>query len=356
MTQVYFLIPGLILPTHAKDQIDAQTLDLATSLTKGLNGELLTQQLDTGVYTNAVQYVWAWKVITRRPFAPALAPFRWLMDHGPELLSEVWRLHFGHRQDTGCVTDIDSALDEETIERVCRLLTAPLRERGFVLQRWDNRLYATRKSDWGVRVRPWSTYLTASDGDCLIEDLEGGPSERAELAKTQIYELNAILREACIALPDSRSVDTLWISEGGHLQRFYPPTLLRSVLTDDDAILAWAQNAGILDHRTGRVSGATQWPEDAPNGERLAVIDALYEPWLKQDWSTWKAKLPEVIERVRVLAEAAQKKGCDGSLIVGTGAGGTVSIPTKFPSKTFSLLARLTSQKTVPAKTWLFEE
>lgn len=356
MTQAYFLIPGLLLPTHAKDHISNTTLERLTELSKGLCGDPISQQLDTGVYSDSVHYVWAWKVITRRPFAPALAPFRWLMDHGPELLAEVWQLHLAHRDALGRLVDVEPLLDEATTEALCRFLTPLLRHEGFVLQRWDTRLYLTRKSDWGVRVRPWRTLMHSSPDARRFEDLDGGDSERATQAEQTIARLNQALETADIRLPDGRAVHALWISEGGHLQRFYPPTLLRSVLTDDPAILAWAQNAGILDHRTGRVTGATEWPSDAPNGERLAVIDELYEPWLNQDWALWQDKLPEVIDTMKRLSDNARLKGCDGALIVACGSRGTQSLPVKYTPRAFSLLARLTAQKTIPATDWLFEE
>ncbi len=356
MTQAYFLIPGLRLPTHAKDHISSETLEQLTDLSKGLCSDTIRQELDTGVYTDSIHYVWAWKVITRRQFAPALAPFRWLMDHGPELLSEVWQLHLAHRNVEGTLVDVEPLLDEATIEALCLCLTPALRQEGFVLQRWDTRLYLTRKTDWGVRVRPWRSIVHSTADACRVEDLEGGHSERATQALEAMRRLEQTLTDADIRLPDGRTIDSLWISEGGHLQRFYPPTLLRSVLTDDPAILAWAQNAGILDHRTGRVSGAEQWPSDAPNGERLAVIDDLYESWLTQDWSAWQQKLPEVIATVKRLSDNARLKGCDSALIVACGSRSTVSLPIKFAPRAFSLLARLTTQKTVPAANWLFEE
>lgn len=103
---------------------------------------------------------------------------------------------------------------------------------------------------------------------------------------------------------------TVWLSGGGGAFDYvYPPTKIRSVLTDNEAVKGWALAAGILLQRIGKVTGATTWLEDAPQGECIALIEELYEPWLKQDWQTWEAHIPKVCERIDVLSAASKRKG-----------------------------------------------
>ena len=147
----------------------------------------------------------------------------------------------------------------------------------------------------------------------------------------------------------------MWLcGGGGAFDYVYPPTKIRSVLTDNEAVKGWALAAGILLQRIGKVTGATTWLEDAPQGECIALIEELYEPWLKQDWQTWEAHIPKVCERIDVLSAASKKKGCDAALIVGTGDGFTVSCPKRLSSAR-SLLARLTGSDMNPASILFLE-
>ena len=148
---------------------------------------------------------------------------------------------------------------------------------------------------------------------------------------------------------------TVWLcGGGGAFDYVYPPTKIRSVLTDNEAVKGWALAAGILLQRIGHVTGAESWLEDAPQGECIALIENLYEPWLKQDWQTWEVRIPEVCERIDVLSAASKKKGCDAALIVGTGDGFTVSCPKRLSSAR-SLLARLTGSDMNPASILFLE-
>ena len=89
---------------------------------------------------------------------------------------------------------------------------------------------------------------------------------------------------------------------GGDFAYVYPPTKIRSVLTDNETVKGWALAAGTLLQRIGPVTGAAAWPEDAPQGECIALIETLYEPWLRQDWAAWQAGIETVCERVEPLS------------------------------------------------------
>lgn len=129
---------------------------------------------------------------------------------------------------------------------------------------------------------------------------------------------------------------TVWLcGGGGAFDYVYPPTKIRSVLTDNEAVKGWALAAGILLQRIGHVTGAESWLEDAPQGECIALIENLYEPWLKQDWQIWEARIPEVCERIDVLSAASKKRDATprSSLVRAT------ALPYRVPS-VFRLLAR----------------
>ena len=357
MTQAYFLIPGLILPDSAKNELDASTLAVADALSSNLADEPIGQNFSRNVFARAVHLQWAWSVITRRKTLPHVTAFSWLMDQGPMLATEIWQLHLANRDASGVMTGIKIA-DETLIEAVSMQLTRPLLKHGFVLQRWDTTLYLTRKSDWGVAAAPWCTIRnTATPADMALQGLAQDEKEAQSALAAALAALQDLTTElAAATLSDAHgvAVNALWISGGGHQQLFFPPTLLRSVLADDPAIIGWAQNAGILNHRTGRLTGANAWPDDAPNGECLAVIDALYEPWLAGDWKAWSQALPGVISQINTLSQAAlHKKGCDAVLVVGCGEAKTVSLPLKLVNPK-SLIARFSRKKAKPADPWIF--
>ena len=165
---------------------------------------------------------------------------------------------------------------------------------------------------------------------------------------------NETLKDASIESA-GQALNALWISGGGCYSNFYPPTRIRSVLTDIDAVTGWALAAGILNHRLGRITGAEEWPADAPNGECIAVIDTLYSAWLAKDWAKWQQLLPSVIFQVDALAQAARKKGCDRTVIVGCGESLTVTLARK-NNNPKSLLARLSPTRKLPAQHWLFQD
>ena len=93
--------------------------------------------------------------------------------------------------------------------------------------------------------------------------------------------------------------------------------------------------------------------EDAPAGDVVAVIDALYEPWLNRNWTLWSQRLPDAVNAFETLAAASKKKNCTTALIVACGMTDTVTL-TAPAAPASGLLARLT-QKRLPAASWLFE-
>jgi len=350
MAQTYLLIPGLLLPKSATAALSDTTLQLLGKLTAGCAAPL-EQALCAPEQSASPHLVWTWRVLTRSSKPFATAPYRWLIDNGPRLGGEIWRLTFFSTSPTGQVK-CRSTLNEAQIETLCLALRVPLAEAGFTLQRWDKMLYLTRKHPWGVIVREAETLYgqTLSDKTYLacVDKTEGELA--AQKAQTTLAKLNAVLATLRIA-----SADALWIDGGGYAEDFYPPTKIRSVLADDPAILGWAQACGILNHRTGRATGASCWPNDAPNGECIAILETLYKAWLMRDWALWQAGLPGLTEQVQTLRVSARKRCCDALLLVACGQTRTKSFQAKLMDPR-SILSRLAGPKPLDPRTWIFEE
>lgn len=357
MTQVYFLIPGLLLPEAARPFLSAETLAVAERITRAAAGDAVTQVLTAGPAAASVHLAWLWRVLTRKPLPFASAPYAWLMDQGPELSGEIWRMHFAHDDGTA-LTDLDGRITNDAVESLAQLLRAPLDQAGFVLQRWDQTFYLTRKTDWGVEAAAWPVLRAGViNRDCALAARSDAAPDALPKAQETVRTINSLLAGARITT-DGTQVNFTWIDGGGHGGRFYPPTKIRSVLTDDPAVLGWAQEAGILNHRTGKAKDAETWPGDAPPGECIAVLEDLYEPWLTRDWKTWSEKLPALVTHIETLAAASRIKNCEQALVVACGMTHTVSVPVRLPgaaARALSLLERLRGNSGLTAEAWLFE-
>ena len=352
MQQVYFLIPGLILSPQEKELIGAPVLEAAGSLSTGLVQDAVRQDFSSRPFSRSVHLIWAWSVLCRRALPAVTAPFVWSVNQGPQLANEVWSLDLAHADENGRLYPVEN-LTDEAIEAFASAMTVPLQSRGFRLQRWDKTLYLTRKTPWGVDVRPFEAMVGRKPS--LQDDFEASLEQTDPAgAWHDLEELNETLKDASIESA-GQALNALWISGGGCYSNFYPPTRIRSVLTDIDAVTGWALAAGILNHRLGRITGAEEWPADAPNGECIAVIDTLYSAWLAKDWAKWQQLLPSVIFQVDALAQAARKKGCDRTVIVGCGESLTVTLARK-NNNPKSLLARLSPTRKLPAQHWLFQD
>ena len=352
MQQVYFLIPGLILSPQEKELISAPVLEAAGSLSTGLVQDAVRQDFSSRPFSRSVHLIWAWSVLCRRALPAVTAPFVWSVNQGPQLANEVWSLDLAHADENGRLYPVEN-LTDEAIEAFSSVMTAPLQERGFRLQRWDKTLYLTRKTPWGADVRPFEALVGRKPS--LEDDIEASrENSDPQAAWNDLQALTQTLQKAALQSTDA-ALNALWISGGGCYSNFYPPTRIRSVLTDIDAVTGWALAAGILNHRLGRITGAEDWPSDAPNGECIAVIDTLYSAWLAQDWAQWQQRLPSVLFQVDTLAQAARKKGCDRTVIVGCGDSLTVTLVRK-NNNPKSLLSRLAPNRRLAAQEWLFQD
>lgn len=354
MTQAYFLIPGLLVPEAARSAIRPDTLSLLDELTESLVDEPMEQRLAQQSLSGTPEDVWLWTVLTRQTCPPQRAPFVWAMDIGPQFSGEVWRMHLGHIDAEGLVSAIPELTDQE-VETLSRRLRAVLKQCGFNLQRWDHIFYLTRQSPWGIHTRDWRTingrHLQLGESVGIV-DSGSDPKVRAERFESEFELLQNALAQPCPLRQDRQSINFLWISEGGVRKRFYPPTKIRSVMSNDTAHTGWAIASGILNHRVSALNET--WPQDVAPGERIAVFDDLREASLRGNWQAWQDAVPGLLEKVRKLREASRSCGCERLLLIACGNEIARSFPCRI-SKPTGLLARLSRSRAVSAGAWLFE-
>ena len=349
MPIAYFVIPGLLLPANA--EVSDEALALAGRFSATVKGDIVRQTFVAGPQAGSTHLAWVWRVVTRRSLPFSSAPFAWLIDDGPDLTSEIWSLTFF--SDTDGINDV--LLTDDTVEALCAAMRRPLQDRGFTLQRWDRTFYLTRKSGWGVITPEWPVIGAGLATSDAVAPLPEACDEIARDASEDLRALRETLIAAGITDERGRPITNLAITSGGCQQRFNPPTKFRSVLADTPFIRCWAQESGILNHRTGRVSGAKAWPADAPAGDVIAVLEGLYDAWLARDWKAWEANLPGVVSTFETLAEAAKKKNCSTAVVVACGMTDTQTVTNSISTAgAAGLLARL-RQKSVPAQRWIFE-
>lgn len=346
MEQAYFLIPGLLLSKEVVASLPPEVLDQLTALTSGISEPSVRQTLARGASLKSPHYVWLWSVLTRKPLPFSTAPYRWLLMQGPMLGGEIWRMRFTKMKDSRYQGSVE--LTDGQIETVLSAVERPLAQNGFTIQRWDRSLFLTRKTPWNIACREFETlYGEKEDFEAAIDTLDD-PGNRQE-AVDLLTRLNEIIKNLNID-----SADRLWIDGGGYARDFYPPTRMRSVLSDDKATLGWAQAAGILNHRTGKLTGATAWPSEAPVGASLALMDGLYEAWLKKDWTTWMTHLSLIARQLEILKKAARLRGCSEALVIGFGVRESVTFKIKLTNPK-SIFARLAPNKTQSAIEWCWE-
>ena len=340
MSKAFILIPGARLPAEEADAVLARLTPAESAALASFGdgaGRRHTQVLDAGPCRRAPHLSWLWRVLTRRNSHPHEAPWRWLALGGREQAPELW-----------CLTPLtlggDGRILPETPEADDRefiALTASIEpvflEAGFRLQIWDNRWFLTRREDWPLIAAPRAavSYLTPAEAP-----LEG---EAADDARALLERCAGILAEHPVNAERTASgrprFDALWISGGGHEELFFPPTLFRSVAADDDAVRGWANAAGILLERLGRDTG--RWP-DAPQGDVIAVINDLYDPWLARDWPRWQAALEGTARRAALYREDAKRFGASDVLFVLFGETGAATLA---PAEPASLMEKIFGRK-----------
>lgn len=347
MTQAYFIVPGLLVPNrNAWKAISSEAIACVEKLTQG--AEDWTEQTLAGPHqTGSAHLIWCWRVLTRSREAMATAPYRWVTQGGPRLSGQIWRLSLLHCDKNGDVLG-KAPLTEAQQNRVYSTLYPLFQKDGFTLQRWDADFYLSRKTPWSVSVREVETLLGHA-----IPNEQGFFSDKAENVTKALALLDTLTQ--AIQRLGIADLERLWIDGGGSIQDFYPPTQIRSVLSDDTAVLGWADSAGILNHRVGKITGALSWPSDAPRGAVLALFPNLYKAWIQCNWAEWNCALPKLAEQLITLKEAARLRGCDEALIVACGEKMTKTFAVKLTNPK-SILSRFRPQKSPDVNAWIIEE
>ena len=347
MTQAYFIVPGLLVPNrNAWKAISSEAIACVGKLTQG--AEDWTEQILAAPHqTGSAHLIWCWRVLTRSREAMATAPYRWVTKGGPRLSGQIWRLSLLHCDKNGDVLG-KAPLTEAQQNHVYSTLYPLFQKDGFTLQRWDADFYLSRKTPWSVSVREVETLLGHA-----IPNEQGFFSDKAENVTKALALLDTLTQ--AIQRLGIADLERLWIDGGGSIQDFYPPTQIRSVLSDDAAVLGWADSAGILNHRVGKITGALSWPSDAPRGAVLALFPNLYKAWIQCNWAEWNRALPKLAEQLITLKEAARLRGCDEALIVACGEKMTKTFAVKLTNPK-SLLSRFRPQKSPDVNAWIIEE
>ncbi len=324
MSAVYFLIPGLRLPSEVQSSLQSQTdFSELVALTTGAEPVIEQTLIHHPTLSGAAAYVWLWQVIAKSTGVPETAAFEWEADGGPSMSTQTWRLWSAHHGacDKGIVTrapgtdltaDERHALHDEVVSCVRRF--------GFELQQWENRWYLTRKIDWPIIVRPWF----AQNHQLLADDSVAGDAKAEFLAMREalmtILQKSSVNEERRAAGIDT--VDSFW-PDGGSRRHLLKPSVLRAVMSNDSFVWGWAQNAGLLNFRTTAVNDT--WPE-CPPGDLLAVLDDLWEPYRAGHWQEWQKRIPRLITQLKNLTDQAKSRRCERLVIVACGADDTHTV------------------------------
>lgn len=347
MSKAFILIPGARLPEAIVGDIlprlSANQREALERLGENVQ-EVTAQRLDDGAYRRAPHLLWLWRVLTRRQTPPQEAPWRWLALGARPQAPQMFCLETLTLNDDGTITAVNPALDDDTFMSLTLLIEPALLKAGFRLQLWDGTWFVTRQQDWDAvsSAAAGLVGLTREQAPVSGEDAPKALALMNELAeKLRQSPINQTRRDA--GLP---TVDAIWLSGAGHEQLFFPPTLIRSVACNDDAVLGWANASGILKERLGKHTG--RWPDDIPSGDVIAVVDDLYEPWLKQDWDAWAHALPAMADAVQSYLSDAARMHADDPVVVAFGLGGSA---TMMPSRP-SLLGRFFKPAAVSPEQW----
>lgn len=314
MSKAFILIAGARLPQDVwstlRPTLSDQHLQALSTLVAPAKDQAL-QDLGPVSHQRATHRVWLWRVLTQRTGTPHEAPWLWLSLGGRQLSQEMWVLSLLPLNDNKEVESLAPSLDDGRFFEISSHIDPLLRAAGWQLQLWDNNWFLTRRNDFDAVSTPASA-------------LVGKRPSREDLFGRQADELWGLLEALNGALPPEISSSyTFWIWGGGKEELFFPPTKVRALAANDPISLGWANASGILtQYLTSTEKG---WPLDTPPGDVIALIDTLYEPWLRHDWTTWLSRLPQVAEQVAAFRQQAQMREDTDILTVCFGVGNTAS-------------------------------
>ncbi len=370
MSTLFFLIPGLRLPKKTAADVlqhaHSNVRDALRFLGSGRGAPVAQRLVENPFFERTPHWCWLWKALARRSGDPLESAALWRVAGGPQLDRELALLRPVSIAESGAVDALTELADDELLPLVFALSPAVEAE-GLRLFMCGNALFlspANAKETLSLCAAPAHSLL-GNGAPTWQEALRCGMTCRdaAKVARV-LTSLEALLAssEKCAAINEKRvregrpRISAFWASSAAKDESFYPPSRFRALLSDDPAVRGWALAAGIPAFRVKPFAKTLVWP-DMPPGDAAAVLDDLYEPWLKGDWTEWEMRLPKVVERIEKLRESAKAKNLvfADELIVTFGAGGALTLP---PQKSgfLSCVLSLRQKKGLDPALWLADQ
>ena len=347
MTTAFYLIPGARLPQGCAREVLASLTDADHTRLTALGTRREPpgiQRLSEPLHEYSPHRAWLWKVLTHRTGAPVIAPYAWMSEHGPRLDQEFWSINFWTVDPSGRLARFDFA--EALLPRAACAADPVLADSGMRLMISGKSFYAATRDGLDFSARPFED-LCGMEKDHIghLPHLALGADKKR--VDELLHKVEEALREA---LPDeTQAIRGLWLSGGGRSAPVFPPSTFRSVITNDRTALAWAEDAGIPKAYLGTLKHA-KWPE-APEGDRILVIDDLYDAWLKHDWDAWAKRVPELLEKLDHWIGEEKAAHLTGNVIVAFGHGTSATL---VPEKR-GALGFLKRKNVVSPEDWLLD-
>ena len=325
MTTAFYLLPGARLPQGCAREVLASLTDAdrtrLTALGTGREPPGI-QRLSEPLHEYSPHRAWLWKVLTHRTGAPVIAPYAWMAEHGPRLDQEFWSIDFWTKDPSGRLARFEFA--DDALPRAACAAAPVLAESGMRLMISGKSFYtATREGlDYSARL--------------------------FERVNELLHRIEGALREALPA--ETQDIQGLWLSGGGRSAPVFPPSTFRSVLTNDRTALAWAEDAGIPKAYLGTLGKKTKWPE-APEGDRILVIDDLYDAWMRHDWNAWIKRMPGLLDKLEHWVGQEKPARLTENVIVAFGHGTSATL---VPEKR-GALGFLKRKNVVSPENWLLD-
>lgn len=348
MTTAFYLLPGARLPQGCAREVLASLTDAdrtrLTALGTGREPPGI-QRLSEPLHEYSPHRAWLWKVLTHRTGAPVIAPYAWMAEHGPRLDQEFWSIDFWTKDPSGRLARFEFA--DDALPRAACAADPVLAESGMRLMISGKSFYAATREGLDYSARPFEDLcgMEAAHIAHLPHLADGADKERVNAL---LHRIEGALREA---LPEeTKAICGLWLSGGGRSAPVFPPSTFRSVLANDRTALAWAEDAGIPKAYLGTLGKKTKWPE-APEGDRILVIDDLYDAWLKHDWDAWVERIPKLLDKLEHWIGEEKPARLTENVIVAFGHGTSATL---VPEKR-GALGFLKRKNVVSPEDWLLD-
>ena len=356
MTTCFYLLPGARLPEAAAREAvgtlrasDPASLEAWTALGAGREPPGV-QRLAEPLHARSPHQAWLWKVLTHRTGAPITAPYEWIASGGPVLDQEFWKLTPWRRAAGGRIEPL--RIPEADIPLAACALDPVAAAAGLRLMISGSSFFLCRRTPWALSAMPFEDLSGTADADPL-EHLTGEDKPAAvELMKT-------LAEAARKTSGDLSELDGFWLSGGGEYAPIFPPSTYRSVVCDDSTVLAWAAAAGIPravllpahSRERDRIRHEKAYAQ-APIGDRIVVLDGLFEPWRCGDWAAWREALPKVLADLALWRGREKAAGIDSAVFVFFGTDGAATL---MPSPKSLNPLKLFKRSVLPLESWFVD-